>query len=81
MHEFSLAQGLHDQIMDLVREHDVKKVSKVEICIGDNAGIVTDSFLFGFNVIAGQHEATKEVELIVHTDDGKDLMLMRLELA
>lgn len=80
MHEFSLAQGLHDQVMDLIRQNEVEKVSKIEICIGDNAGIVTESFLFGFNVIASQYEATKEAELIVQTDDGKDLMLMRLEL-
>jgi len=81
MHEFSLAQGLHDQIMDLVREHKAEKVFKVEICIGENAGIVAESFLFGFNVIAGQHEPTKDAELIVNKDDGKDLMLMRLELS
>lgn len=81
MHEFSLAQGLHDQVMDLIREHEVEKVIKVEICIGDNAGIVTDSFLFGFNVIASQYEETKEAELVVHRDDGKDLMLMKLELS
>lgn len=81
MHEFSLAQGLHDQVMDLVKENKVEKVIKVEICIGDNAGIVAESFLFGFNVIASQNPATENTELVVNTDDGKDLMLMRLELS
>ncbi|MGL1930229.1 MAG: hydrogenase/urease maturation nickel metallochaperone HypA [Desulfotalea sp.] len=81
MHEFSLAQGLHDQVMDLVRENKVEKVIEIEICVGDNAGIVVESFLFGFNVIAGQNTATKDAELVVNTDDGKDLMLMKLELS
>ena len=80
MHEFSLAQGLHDQLLDLAREHQVEKVLKVEICIGDNAGIVVESFVFGFNVLASQNYVTKETELIVESDDGKDLVLLRLEL-
>ena len=81
MHEFSLAQGLHDQLLDLAREHQVEKVLKAEICIGDNAGIVVESFVFGFNVLASQNDITKETELIVQNDDGTDLLLMRLELS
>ena len=80
MHEFSLAQGLHDQLITLAAEHKVEKVLKAEICIGDNAGIVVESFIFGFNVLASQNEVTKETELVVLTDSGKDLILMRLEL-
>lgn len=81
MHEFSLAQGLHDQLMDLAREHQVEKVLKAEICIGENAGIVVESFIFGFNVLASQNDITKDTELIVENDDGTDLVLMRLELS
>ncbi len=81
MHEFSLAQSLFDQLMDLAREHQAAKVLKAEICIGENAGIVVESFVFGFNVLASQNDTTKETELIVQSDDGKDLILMRLELS
>lgn len=80
MHEFSLAQGLHSQLMDLVAEHDMKCVKKVEICIGENAGIVEESFLFGFNVLVEQYDATKGLELVVLHDEGSDLILQRLEL-
>ena len=80
MHEFSLAQGLHTQLMDLVREHDMKSVRMAEICIGKNAGIVEESFIFGFNVLAGQYDETKGVDLQVIRDDSTDLILQRLEL-
>ncbi|MFT5728050.1 MAG: hydrogenase nickel incorporation protein HypA/HybF [Desulforhopalus sp.] len=80
MHEFSLAQGLHTQLMDLVREHDMKSVRMAEVLIGANAGIVEESFLFGFNVLAEQSEETKGINLVVIHDDGTDLILQRLEL-
>lgn len=80
MHEFSLAQGLHTQLMDLVCEHEMKTVRMAEICVGANAGIVEESFLFGFNVLAEQHEETKGINLVVIHDDSTDLILQRLEL-
>ncbi len=66
--------------MDLVREHDMKSVRMAEVRIGTNAGIVEESFLFGFNVLAGQSEETKGINLMVTRDDGTDLILQRLEL-
>jgi len=79
MHEFSLAQGLHDQLLDLAREHDAKKILKAEILIGDNAGIVVDSFVFGCNVLIEQFAETRNMELVINHDAGEDLMLMRVE--
>ncbi|CAG35744.1 hydrogenase maturation nickel metallochaperone HypA [Desulfotalea psychrophila] len=81
MHEFSLAQGLHDQLLDLAHEHEAQRVQKAEICIGENAGIVVESFLFGFDVLASQNDITRDTELVVERDDGRDLILMRLELS
>ena len=52
MHEFSLAQGLHNQLMDLRHEHQATKVLEAEVSIGADAGIVVESFVFGFNVLA-----------------------------
>lgn len=80
MHEFSLAQGLHSQLIDLVRQHGMERVRVAEIMIGENAGIVEESFLFGFDVLAGQHEETKALDLVVLHDEGSDLILQRLEL-
>lgn len=80
MHEFSLAQGLHTQLMDLVQEHGMKRVRMAEVRIGSNAGIVEESFLFGFNVLAEQFEETKGLKLVVTHDESTDLILQRLEL-
>jgi Zn finger protein HypA/HybF involved in hydrogenase expression len=80
MHEFSLAQGLHNQLVDLADENGVDKILKAEVLIGDNAGIVEESFVFGFNVLAEQHDVTTGMQLIIENDSGKDLMLMRVEL-
>lgn len=80
MHEFSLAQGLHNQLVELAGQHDVKKVLKAEISVGKNSGIVLESFLFGFNVVQEQSDVTKGMELIVTEDDSNDLILQRVEL-
>ncbi len=80
MHEFSLAQGLHNQLLDLAREHQVAKVLKAEVCVGVNAGIVVESFVFGFNVLAEDNQVTQGMNLIIKTDSGQDLVLMQVEL-
>lgn len=80
MHEFSLAQGLHNQLLDLVREHQVTKVMKAEVSVGDGAGIVVESFVFGFNVLAEESEITKGMDLVIESDSGEDLVLLRVEL-
>lgn len=81
MHEFSLAQGLHDQLLDLVREYDADRITRAEVCIGDNAGIVVESFVFGCNVLIEQFAETKGMELVITTDNGDDLMLMQVEFS
>ena len=80
MHEFSLAQGLHNQLVGLARDNSVEKILKADVLIGDNAGIVVESFVFGFNVLAEQHDVTAGMELNIENDSGKDLILMRVEL-
>ena len=52
MHEFSLAQGLHKQLMDLSHEHQATKVLEAEVSVGADAGIVVESFVFGFKSVA-----------------------------
>jgi Zn finger protein HypA/HybF involved in hydrogenase expression len=80
MHEFSLAQGLHGQLVDLVRSHSMTRVRMAEVVVGENAGIVVDSFVFGVNVLLEQYRETKGMELIIRSDSGEDLILQRLEL-
>lgn len=51
-----------------------------EIVIGADAGIVEESFLFGFDVLVDQHQQTKGLDLVVNHDNSSDLILQRLEL-
>lgn len=79
MHEFSLAQGLHNQLIDLAQKHSALKILKAIVLVGDNAGIVVESFVFGFNILAEQHDATLGMQLIIESGSADDLMLMRVE--
>jgi len=80
MHEFSLAQGLHNQLLDLAREHRVAKVLQAEVLVGGESGIVVESFVFGFNVLAEQSEVTKGMALVIESDSGADLILQNVKL-
>ena len=80
MHELSLAQGLLDQLAALARQHRASRIVRVEVAIGRQAGIVVDSFVFGFNAIRTTLEATREATLVVTATDGCDLVLNRVEM-
>ena len=80
MHEFSLAQGLQNQLLDLASEHQVTKVLKAEVSVGDGAGIVVESFVFGFNVLAEASEVTQGMDLVTESNSGDDLVLQRVDL-
>ncbi len=80
MHEFSLAQGLHGQIMELLSEHGMSRVIRVEVRIGADSGIVVESFVFGVNVLLEQYPETRDARLDIIEDSGSDLILQQLEL-
>ena len=48
MHEFSLAQGLVEQITELLVREGAKKVTRVEVSIGAMSGVMKDPFEFCF---------------------------------
>lgn len=52
MHEFSLAQGLANQLLTLAGQHHARKICTVRVEIGSMAGIVADSFSFGFEILS-----------------------------
>jgi len=79
MHEFSLAQGLHDQLVAIAAQHD-GAIRKAVVAVGADAGIVVESFVFGFNVLAEQHPSSKGMKLVVEAQDGGDLVLQTVEL-
>ena len=67
MHEMSLVQGLLGQLHELAREHDKKKVISVSMEIGPFAGVVIDSFQFGFDILAKDDPLTSEARLIIES--------------
>ena len=75
MHELSLAQSLISQLLDLVKEHQAKRVTRVSVTIGPFSGIVRDSFEFGFNAVKLSHQGTRETILELHAPDPLYLCL------
>ncbi len=63
MHEFSLAQGLFSQILQLAESHGAQNIIIVRVEIGKLSGIVADSFSFGFEVLARENELTENAVL------------------
>ena len=80
MHEFSLAQGLMQQLKELAKQHNVQKICTVRVAIGTRSGIVVDSFSFGFEVMAKENVLTNEAILEISEPDGNDLILTQVEM-
>jgi len=80
MHEFSLAQGLMQQLVDLAGQHRAQKICTVRVAIGTRSGIVMDSFSFGFEVLAGENGLTRESVLEITETEGNDLILSQVEM-
>jgi len=59
VHEFSLAQGLFNQLLQLADTHQAEKIVIVRVEIGRLSGIVVDSFSFGFEILARENELTR----------------------
>jgi len=55
VHEFSLAQGLVNQLLQLAEQHGAAEITTVRVNIGTLSGIVIDSFSFGFEVLAREN--------------------------
>lgn len=63
MHEFSLAQGLMGQLLQLAEQHKAKKIIRVKVSIGRLSGIVADSFSFGFDALSRENSLTRSAVL------------------
>lgn len=80
MHELSLAQGLLDQLGGLAVEHGATKIITVYVEIGTEAGIVADSFSFGFDAVKTTNRLTENAVLEINRVPGPDLILNRVEM-
>jgi hydrogenase nickel incorporation protein HypA/HybF len=63
MHEMSLAQSLIEQLLRLAAEHHASRVVKARVRIGPLAGVVVDSFCFGFDAVKTGSVVTRETVL------------------
>ena len=77
MHEFSLAQNLLQQLLDLAAQHQARKIFRVDVQLGESSNIVADSFQFGFDVL---NEICRNAELVLESIAGNDLILARVEM-
>lgn len=80
MHELSLAQGLLSQLEELARTHEAQTIIVVRVDIGEQAGIVKDSFCFGFDALKKENPLTRNAVLTVNDTQGTDLILSQVEM-
>ena len=80
MHELSLAQGLLTQLEGLAKEHDATTVYVVRVDIGEQSGIVVDSFCFGFDALKKEKPLTQNADLQINTTKGTELILAQVEM-
>ena len=75
MHELSLAHSLIEQLLDLAKEHQAERITRVSVTLGPFSGIVRDSFEFGFDNLKKSQNATRDAVLKLETPDPVYLCL------
>lgn len=67
MHEFSIAQGLVDQLKGLLELHKRHSVTAIKLSIGKFSGVVIDSLLFALNVLSEQEPGLRGMKVEVQS--------------
>lgn len=67
MHEISLVQGLLRQLAQLAEQNQMTRVVTITMDIGPLAGVVIDSFRFGFEILAKEDPLVRDARLIINT--------------
>jgi len=80
MHELSLAQGLLGQLEELAKTHEAQTILVVRVDIGEQSGIVVDSFCFGFDALKKEKPLTRNAVLTITPTPGTDLILAQVEM-
>ncbi|MDR3630397.1 MAG: hydrogenase maturation nickel metallochaperone HypA [Desulfocapsaceae bacterium] len=65
MHEISLVQAMLQQLSDLAAANRATKVIKITMKIGQQSGVVADSFRFGFEVLSANDDLVRGAELAI----------------
>jgi hydrogenase nickel incorporation protein HypA/HybF len=69
MHEISLVQNLIQQLKELAAANNASRIITVTMEIGPLAGVVVDSFRFGFDILSADDDLIKGAVLIVQTPE------------
>lgn len=80
MHELSLAQGLLDQLTTLADIQPNNQNCCRSVAVGRQAGIVVDSFCFGFDALKKNYATTKDASLELTDTEGTELILSQVEM-
>ncbi|NLZ18507.1 MAG: hydrogenase maturation nickel metallochaperone HypA [Desulfobulbaceae bacterium] len=69
MHEMSLAHGMMQQVLALLREHGAERVTDVTVLLGPFSGVVAESFAFGFEVLKKSETCFQDATLHLELPD------------
>lgn len=70
MHELSIAQSIHDLVMEQVPTEDRNAVRCVRVRVGESSGVIADSLTFCFSVITREsvlNNAVLEIESVPYS--------------
>lgn len=70
MHEYSLAQGIVQTVVEVAREHNATKIKKVEVTAGEFSMINFEQLEFAFG-IASEGTIAEGAELLIEEEKGK----------
>lgn len=70
MHELSIVRSIVDQVEALVVQNQAQSVAKIELAIGELAGIEWTSFDFAWKP-GTRNSSLEDAELIIHRVPGK----------
>jgi hydrogenase nickel incorporation protein HypA/HybF len=70
MHEFSTAVGIVGTVTDVAKEHNAKRIKKIELVIGEFSMLNFDQLQFAFE-IASEGTLAEDAELIMIKQKGE----------
>ncbi|MHA1167749.1 MAG: hydrogenase maturation nickel metallochaperone HypA/HybF [Candidatus Hodarchaeales archaeon] len=71
MHEFSIAQMIHEQLVEVIEKHNGKSVKRVKLKIGEFSLIVVEQLDFCLKIASEEDDRFKNCEYEYETDPGK----------
>lgn len=61
MHELALVQGLLESVLEQANSHQIKKIKRVKIVVGDMTLVMPESLQFAFEVLRRDTPAGKAI--------------------